>query len=256
MGKAITSLALGIALVSSSALAEPTAPFRDPVTGMELLYIPGGTFAMGCIGAWIERCFDNEKPAHEVTLSPFRLGRTEVTQAQWRAVMGDDPPDLKSKECGDNCPVESVAWDDVQEFIKKLNGMGEAKYRLPSEAEWEYACRSGGKEEIYAGGAQADELAWYESNSNRLPHPVASRSPNALGLHDMSGNVWEWVQDIYGSYSAPAVSDPVVESGGSDRLFRGGFFGSVQRQLRCTIRSRTSSSLKVNAIGFRLAMTP
>ncbi|WP_130472627.1 formylglycine-generating enzyme family protein [Candidatus Magnetaquicoccus inordinatus] len=258
MGEAVRGLIMVLALSCSAtvAAADPPSTFRDPVTGMELVNVPGGTFSMGCNLEWNDRCFDNEKPAHEVTLSAFRIGRSEVTQEQWRKVMGEDPADLSAKDCGGDCPVDSVAWDDVQEFIKKLNSMGEHKYRLPTEAEWEYACRSGGKEEIYSGANTADTVAWYNDNSKRELHPVGKRSANGFAVSDMSGNVWEWVQDIYGAYAAAAATDPVVESGGSDRIFRGGYFGSVSRHLRCTMRNRGSSSMKVNAIGFRLAMTP
>ncbi|MBF0183267.1 MAG: formylglycine-generating enzyme family protein [Magnetococcales bacterium] len=258
MRKGVSGLVLTLLMLHGGSAGSADAPsvFRDPITGIELLDIPGGTFSMGCAGEWTARCFDWEKPAHEVTLSSFRLARTEVTQAQWRKVMGEDPADLQAKECGDDCPVESVAWDDVQEFLKKLNSMGEHKFRLPTEAEWEYACRSGGKEESYSGGSDPDKVAWHESNSGRHVHPVGKMAANGFALHDMSGNVMEWVQDIYGAYAAAAATDPLVESGGSDRVFRGGFFSSVHRQLRCTMRNKNSSSLKVPTIGFRLAMTP
>jgi formylglycine-generating enzyme len=137
------------------------------------------------------------------------FGKYEVTQAQWEAVMGNNPAYFK--QCGESCPVESVSWNDVQEFIKKLNQQTGKTYRLPTEAEWEYAARSGGKSEKYSGGNNVDSVAWYNGNSGKQTHPVGRKQPNGLGIYDMSGNVWEWVEDIYSNsaYRAHNRNNPI-----------------------------------------------
>jgi len=169
----------------------------------EFVLIPTGSFMMGTsIGD------SNERPLHEVKFSrPFYLQKTEVSQGEWKKVMEDNPP--SSGKCGDNCPVSNVSWDDAKEFIKRLNAMeGTDKYRLPIDAEWEYACRAGTTAE-YSFGDDASNLgkyAWYGDNSKKSVHPVATKKPNAWGLYDMHGNVWEWVEDDYhrGYEGAPA----------------------------------------------------
>ncbi|MBF0161416.1 MAG: formylglycine-generating enzyme family protein, partial [Magnetococcales bacterium] len=182
----------------ASALAEPQAGERRLFDGMAFVWVPGGTFQMGC-GPWTDECTEAwEKPVHEVTLSGFWLGEREVTQGEWRAVMGLNPSSFSS--CGDDCPVEQVSWEDAQRFIQKLNARGEGMYRLPTEAEWEYGCRSAGKAEKYAGGGDLEGRAWYHKNSNRTPHPVGRRVANGLGLLDMSGNLYEWVYDGFAAY--------------------------------------------------------
>ncbi|MBF0623692.1 MAG: formylglycine-generating enzyme family protein [Magnetococcales bacterium] len=223
--------------------------------GMEFVRVTGGTFKMGCWGSGEGECFDDEKPAHEVKLGDYWLGKTEVTQKQWRAVMGSDPPELKFKGC-DDCPVEGVTWEDVQEFIEKLNGQGEWKYRLPTEAEWEYACRSGGKEETYAGGLDVDAVGWY-GNSEGKTHPVGQKAPNGLGLYDMSGNVWEWVSDWFddGYYASSPRDNPGGPSSGSYRVYRGGSWYYVARFLRCAVRGYDVPGPRRGYLGFRLART-
>jgi formylglycine-generating enzyme required for sulfatase activity len=193
-----------------AAIAPPSAPgqaWREPTTGMEFVPIPGGTYEQGC-GSWTSDCDDDEKPTRRVTLSPFWLGRTEVTQEQWTRVMGSNP----SRFQGEERPVEQVSWDDAQEFIRRLNAQSRgATFRLPTEAEWEYACRAGGKPVPYGtqGGELSPRLAKYDSRDGTVP--VGRYPPNALGLHDMSGNVWEWTQDVYdgNAYLSGTVTNPV-----------------------------------------------
>ena len=163
--------------------------------GMEFMLIPAGTFMMGS-----EKGYADEKPQHRVTISrPFYLGKYEVTQAQWEAVMGNNP----SRFDGRNNPVEQVSWEDVRVFIARLNAHeGHTRYRLPTEAEWEYAARAGSTSAYSFGddAARLGQYAWYGDNSGKTTHPVGQKLPNAWGLHDMHGNVWEWVQGWYGDY--------------------------------------------------------
>ena len=187
---------------------------NNPIAGMEFVRIPAGEFLMGSTSG------DNdEEPVTRVRISrAFELGKHEVTQAEWEAVMGSNPSAFD--ECGGDCPVEKVSWDEVQEFIGRLNALeGEARYRLPTEAEWEYAARAGTTADRYAGNL--DAIAWYGENSGARPHPVGRKAPNAFGLHDMLGNVWEWVQDWYGAYPGGSVTDPQGPASGSRRVDRG-----------------------------------
>ena len=186
-----------------------------PELRLDFVKIPAGEFTMGCSDGDID-CNDNERPAHRVAITKaFELGKYEVTQAQWQAVMGSNPSTMK----GDDRPVESVSKGDVQEFLAKLNQRADGnRYRLPTEAEWEYAARAGTKES-YAG--RLDEIAWYDGNSEDETHPVGKKKPNAWGLYDMQGNVREYVSDIYGAnyYSNSPAADPT----GPTAAQRGGF---------------------------------
>ncbi|MBF0165336.1 MAG: SUMF1/EgtB/PvdO family nonheme iron enzyme, partial [Magnetococcales bacterium] len=233
-----------------AAQIEMARHFEDPVTGMEFVLVPGGTFQMGC-DSWTSDCDDDEKPVHQVTLSGFWLGKTEITQGQWQAVMGSNPSKFSS--CGDQCPVEKVSWEDVQTFIKKLNARGDGKFRLPTEAEWEYACRSGGKEENYSGGKGVDQVAWYDGNSGHKTHPVGTRSANGLGLFDMSGNVYEWVQDWNTDYSSAAQTNPIYDSSGSYRVYRGGSWVYGASNTRCANRYSYTPDGRFHILGARLA---
>ncbi len=178
---------------------------------------------MGC-GAWDGECEDDEKPPRQVCLDPFRIGKYEVTQDQWERLMGYNPSWFGQ---GGRYPVENVSWNHAQQFIRRLNQMARARFRLPTEAEWEFAARSGGKREKYAGGSNVGDLAWYRDNAGSGSHPVGQKAPNGLGLHDMSGNVWEWSQDWYDrDYYTSEKSEPVWNPQGPDigasRVFRGG----------------------------------
>jgi formylglycine-generating enzyme required for sulfatase activity len=210
---------------------------------------------MGC-GDWDKNCRVNEKPAHKVCLKPFLISRYEVTQQQWRKIMGANPASFAK---GSDYPVESVSWRRVQQFIAKLNSMSSGKhvFRLPAEAEWEYACRSLGTQQVYAGGGDVAEAAWYRRNSKQHPHPVGAKKPNGLGLSDMSGNVAEWVQDDYDSefYANSSERNPVCEAGEAGlKVLRGGSWNSPAVDARCTARSFYYADQGGNMAGFRLVM--
>ena len=196
--------------------------------------------------------YDDEKPVHSVTLSSYSIGQTEVTQALWTAVMGSNP----SANKGDNLPVEKVSWNDCQTFITKLNQLTGQKFRLPTEAEWEYAARGGklSKGYKYSGSNTLSYVAWYTGNSSYKTHPVATKRPNELGLYDMSGNVWEWCQDWYGSYSSSTQSNPTGPSSGSHRVHRGGSWLIDARHCRVSYRGSDTPSNTNFIFGFRLAL--
>lgn len=197
--------------------------------------------------------FDEEKPAHKVTISrDYWMGKYEVTQAQWKAVMGNNPSFFSG--CGDDCPVENISWDDVQKFIRKLNSLqNDYNYRLPTEAEWEYACRAGTTGD-FAGNL--DAMAWYISNSEEKTHTVGQKSPNAWGLYDMHGNVWEWCQDWFylAYYSKSPEIDPIPapSNGSNTRVYRGGSWDYTVGNLRSANRNGNTPSYRKNNLGFRL----
>ena len=182
--------------------------------------------------------------------STIYIGRYEVTQAQWKAIMGSNPSMFK----GDNLPVEQVSWNDVQEFIHKLNAQTGKNYRLPTEAEWEFAARggNGSKGYRYSGSNTVGDVAWYIDNSNRTTHPVGTKSSNEWGIYDMSGNVFEWCSDWYGEYNSSAQTDPHGTSSGSYRVYRGGGWVNVAGYARVSFRRRWSDGSNLN-LGFRLA---
>ena len=208
---------------------------------------------MGC-GSQMSDCDDDEKPVHEICVDGFWMGKYEVTQGQWEKVIGSNPSRFKN---GNDYPVEKVSWNDAKEFIGKLNSLnnGQFKFRLPTEAEWEYACRSGGRPEKYAGGNDVDQVAWYSSNSGRSTHPVGTKAPNSLGIYDMSGNVWEWCEDIYSkdAYIKHQRNNPIYTGGGSSRVYRGGCWFYGPRYVRCVDRSKFVPDYRYSSLGFRLA---
>lgn len=198
----------------------------------------------------------NEKPVHTVCVSDFYLGKYEVTQGQWKKVMGANPSSFKSS---DDYPVETVSWNDAQEFIRKLNQMSGKNYRLPTEAEWEYAARSGGKKERWARTSNKYELgeyAWGKANSGNQTHPVGQKKPNDLGFYDMSGNLYEWVNDWYNEdyYKNSPKNNPQGPDRGSERVLRGGGWGSGARNERAAFRSKHNPAYRANFTGFRLGM--
>ena len=217
-----------------------------------MIRVEGGTFTMGATSEQGRDANDDEKPAHQVTLSSYYMGETEVTQALWQAVMGSNPSRLK----GDNRPVEMVSWEDCKTFISKLNSLTGKNFRLPTEAEWEYAARGGNKSQgyKYSGSNNLGHVAWYDGNSGDESHPVKTKSPNELGLYDMSGNVWEWCQDRYGSYSSSSQTDPIGASSGSPRVYRGGAWPYYANVCRVSIRDRHTPDLINSDLGFRLAL--
>ena len=217
--------------------------------GMEFVWVPAGEFRMGSKSS---EGYNDERPVTQVRISQgFYLGKYEVTQAQWQAVMGSNPS--RFDEYGPDCPVEMVSWDDVQEFIRRLNARsGGARYRLPTEAEWEYAARAGTTGDRYG---NLGAIAWYEDNSGDHTHPVGQKAPNAWGLHDMLGNVWEWVGDWYGDYPGGEVTDPRGPASGSQRVNRGGGWYGIARYCRASDRDLNSPGHRGLRLGFRLLRT-
>ena len=219
--------------------------FTSPTLRAEFVLVPAGTFQMGKSGK-----------QHQVTINkPFYMQKTHVTQGQWNKIMGSNPSFFKN--CGDDCPVENVSWNDVQEFISKLNNMeGTDKYRLPTETQWEYAARSGGKQEEFAGTSCESDLgdyAWYKVNSGNKTHPVGQKKPNGLGLYDMSGNVWQWV-NWYDNYTAGQY--PVGPSANSFQVRRGGSWLNDAEVCRTTYSHPDTPTFRSDRIGFRLARSP
>ena len=221
-----------------------------------MVFIKGGCFQMGDT---FGDGYAGEKPVHEVCVNDFYIGENEVTQGEWKALMDNNPSVNKG---GDDYPVDSTEWEDVQEFIKKLNVKTGKSYRLPTEAEWEYAARSGGKKDKFAGTSNESELkeyAWYYGNADNETHPVKQKKPNALGLYDMSGNVWEWASDLYdGSYYDISPKDnPKGPDNGMYHMLRGGSWYSVAKNARTTDRYWTDvgGGGTDTLYGFRLAMS-
>jgi formylglycine-generating enzyme required for sulfatase activity len=223
--------------------------------GMTFRLIPAGYFYIGS-QADEEGRYDNEQH-HQVTLSqPFSLQTTPVTQRQWQQVMGNNPSGFQ--DCGDDCPVEEVSWDDAQEFLGNLNRMEQTNtYRLPTEAEWEYACRAGSTTRFCCGDEEAElqDYAWYDENSEKKTHPVGQKQPNAWGLYDMHGNVWEWCQDWYRKYSVGPVTNPRGPDTGERRVLRGGSWNGIARNLRSAGRNDGNPGYRNSFIGFRVART-
>ncbi len=235
-----------------------------------MVFVEGGTFTMGATSEQGDDAYEHEYPTHRVTLSDYYIGETEVTQALWQAVMGSNPSYFK----GDNLPVEQVSYDDVKTFITKLNQKTGKTFRLPTEAEWEYAARGGKKSKgyKYAGSNNIDDVAWYYENSGnkRLnddtwnvdkvdnnhcrTHPVKTKRPNELGIYDMSGNVWEWCSDNYGAYSSSSQTNPTGPSSGSCRVYRGGSWLNDARGCRASDRYGDDLSYLLSNLGFRLAL--
>lgn len=242
---------------SGATTKEPeTASFKDPFTKMEFVRVSAGCFQMGDVFGDGKQ---EERPVHEVCLDDFYIGKYEVTQKQWMEVMGANPS--KFPDCGPQCPVEQVSWDDVSRFLDALNKKTGMKFRLPTEAEWEYAARSGGKNEKWQGGNDvsfADEYAWHYRNADKITHPAGQKKPNGLGLHDMNGNVWEWVEDIYdkAAYEKHPKKNPVLNAGQGERVVRGGSWGNLPQDVRNTLRLHDPQNYRYSNIGFRLAFSP
>lgn len=221
--------------------------------GMQFVLIPAGTFLMG--RGLAEEGDEDERPQHQVTLSqPFYLQTTPVTQGQWQRLMGENPSLFQ--ECGEDCPVENVSWHDAQEFLRKLNLREKTdQYRLPTEAQWEYACRAGSTQSYCFGDGEAElgQYAWYASNSQKGTHPVGRLKPNAWGLYDMHGNVYEWCQDWYEEYPNGPVTDPKGPTAGEYRVLRGGSWDGEAGDLRSAYRHRLTPGYRYGHEGFRVA---
>lgn len=235
----------------------------------DMVSVSGGAFTMGCKSEKRDGdCYECEKPPHEVRVAAFSIGRYEVTQAQWRAVIGSDPPELHNKGC-DECPVEQVSWNDIQDFIQKLNALTGKRYRLPSEAEWEYAARGGNqsKKRLYSGSKVINEVAWYEVNAlegnthgvQKTTRPVGTKKSNELGIFDMSGNVREWVEDCWhkqydGAPSNSRAWQQANEGDCSRRVLRGGSWFTDGFYSRVSDRDWGENEEKTHHYGFRLAL--
>lgn len=219
---------------------EPNEIKTNPIDGQPYVWIPPGKFRMGCSPGDAE-CHRDERPAHKVTITRgFWIGQTPITQAAWTRVMGENPSHFK----GEDRPVEQMSWEDAKKFCEK------AGMRLPTEAEWEYAARGGSGEVRY--GA-LEEIAWCSGNSGNQTHPVGKKKPNAWGLHDMLGNVWEWVNDWYGEYGAGAATDPPGPASGEHKVVRGGSWSDDPDVIRVSDRVGGEPSNRGNYIGFRCA---
>jgi formylglycine-generating enzyme required for sulfatase activity len=267
--------------------------WKEPVTGMEFVWVPEGCFMMGspltertaqleieekplwfralaaassilpygCVASKssYQSYFDNygyhedETPVHEVCLDGFWIGKYEVTQGQWEKILGNNPSYSKA---GEDYPVNKVSWNDVKQYVEELNRESCHTFLLPSEAQWEYAARSGGRQETYAGGNDVNRLAWYSGNSEGKAHRVGTKAPNGLGALDMSGNVGEWCEDAYDkdAYSRHARKNPVVTTGGSVRVVRGGSWNYGATDGRTSCRLRFLSDSRSRNIGFRLTI--
>jgi formylglycine-generating enzyme required for sulfatase activity len=233
-------------------IEETPKNFTEDLNGvkLEMIYLPGGEFTMG------SNDYDDEKPPHSVKLSPFFIGKYQVTQAQWKAVMKTNPSGWK----GDDLPVERVSWDDAAQFCEVISKLTGKTYRLPTEAEWEYACRAGSTTKYCFGDDEKSvgDYAWYYENSGGKTHPVGQKKPNALGLYDMHGNVWEWCSDWYsGGYYAECerqgtVTDPQGPSAGSHRVSRGGGWNFVAVGCRSASRINDAPGFRYDNLGFRL----
>ena len=217
----------------------------------DMVEVRGGTLMMGATSEQDE-ADDNEKPVHQVTVSSFYMGKTEVTQALWKAVTGGKP----SQFLGSLRPVENVSWEDCQDFIAKLNRLTGMHFRLPTEAEWEFAARGGIKSFCtqFSGSDDLDEVAWYYNNNDGQTHDVATKRPNELGLYDMSGNVWEWCSDWYADYSSASQTNPTGPISGSERVLRGGSWCGNARYCYVFARDGYYPDARYYYIGLRLAL--
>lgn len=285
-GKALTIKAYLEKIEAPAAQIVPVPPapterragdtWTEPTTGMEFVWVPGDCFQMGC-GSWTDNCNDDEKPVHEVCVDGFWMGKYEVTVKQYmqfvRETRSNEPEwleqgsDYNIKTGSDNHykkmgnaltaedhPIVGVSWHNGQAFAKWLTQKGHGRFRLPTEAEWEYAARSGGKNEKYAGSGNIDSVAWYSSNSNNRTHKVGTKSPNGLGIYDMSGNVWEWCKDRYDKeyYSKSPERNPEGASSGSARVRRGGGWGNSASFCRSAYRSYDAPGYRNRNLGLRL----
>ena len=222
-----------------------------------MIAVEGGTFQMGATSEQGSVAYDSEKPVHSVALSDYYIGETEVTQELWQAVMGSNPSNFSGYP---QRPVEQVSWNDCQEFITKLNNLTGKNFRLPTEAEWEYATRGGIKSQgyKYSGSYKIGNVAWYYDNSSSKTHDVKTKQANELGIYDMSGNVWEWCQDWYGSYNSGSQTNPTGPTSGSYRVYRvyrGGGWGGDAGSCRVSLRNFDNPDYRNNNLGLRLSLS-
>lgn len=234
------------------------ADFIEPMTNIPFIFVKGGRFEMGDT---FGDGFENEQPVHTVEVDDFYLGKYLVTQSEWQTIMGNNPSHFK---LSDTHPVETINWHDIHEFINQLNKQSDSTFRLPTEAEWEYAARSGGKKEKWAGTndpQQATDYGWFDRNSDLTGNPseittqpVGLKKPNGLGFFDMSGNVYEMVQDVYAenAYELHETHNPNHKGPGTDRVLRGGSWYGYYTLMRCSDRSIYGINHRERYVGFRL----
>lgn len=228
--------------------------FQANGVSFTMIGVQGGTFRMGCSKREDSNADSDESPTHSVTLDSYYIGETEVTQELWEAVMDYNPSEF---QYDNQLPVEFVSWEDCKEFIRRLNNITQKEFRFPSEAEWEYAARGGHRaiSATYAGSNSISAVGWYKGNSNGITHPVKSKSPNTLGIYDMSGNLWEWCQDWQGPYSSSAANNPTGPDYGSSKILRGGAWNGGPKNCRLSNRDGRTTDYASNRLGLRLALT-
>ena len=251
-GVLTTNTSSSVASGTSSSGNTITIPVKNGIS-IDMVRVEAGTFTMGAT-AEMKDPFDWEKPTHQVTLTnDYFIGKYEVTQALWQAVMGNNPSYFK----GGNLPVEQVSWDDCQEFLSKLNSITGKKFRLPTEAEWEYAARGGKKSRgyQYSGSNNLSDVAWYDRKSNNKTHAVGTKQSNELGIYNMSGNVCEWCQDLFEEYSSSSQVNPTGANSGSHRVFRGGSWNGYARYCRSSFRNSISPDGRGYCLGLRLVLS-
>ena len=221
---------------------------------VKMIKVDGGVFFMGATNEHGSEAKDWEKPVHQVNLNSFYIGETEVTQALWEAVMGQNPSSFR----GDNLPVDNVSWDDCVQFCQLLSQKTGKRFRLPTEAEWEFAARGGNQSNHYkyAGSDNLYDVAWCINNSDNIPHVVKTKKPNELGIYDMTGNVWEWCGDWYARYDGCFQDNPMGPSSGKFRVHRGGGWLNSPLYCRVSYRYYAKQGRRNNFRGFRLAMDP
>ena len=252
MASSSTSGASSNMVGSSTSGSVITIPVKDGIS-IEMVKVEAGSFNMGATPE-MKSPYKDEKPVHRVTMTnDYYIGRYEVTQALWQAVMGSNPSKFK----GDDLPVETVNWGDCQDFISKLNAMTGKRFCLPTEAEWEYAARGGKKSRgyKYSGSKTLGDVAWYEGNSGSKTHAVGTKQPNELGIYDMTGNVYEWCQDWYGSYSSSPQTNPIGAVSGSRRVRRGGCWCYSARDCRTSYRRGNTPDFRYFDLGLRLVLS-
>lgn len=233
---------------------------------MKMKYVQGGSFMMGCTSEQGGDCESDEKTLRRVTVSDYYIGVFEVTQGQWEKVMGTSVTQQRNKKnpslslvgTGSDYPMYYVSWEEAMAFCRELSRQTGKTYTLPTEAQWEYAARGGNQPDgsKYSGSYSVDAVAWYDGNSGSSTHPVGTKRPNALGLYDMSGNVYEWCLDWYGDYSDYDTENPTGASSGSYRVLRGGCWGSRAQGCRVSYRGNGSPDGRGNIFGFRVVLVP
>ena len=259
-GAVVAAISLGVSSKDSRGIAAEQSTYTPEVktftangVSFQMVEVRGGTFRMGATSEQGSDAYDGEKPVHNVTLSNYYIGKYEVTQELWQTVMGGNPSEFK----GAKRPVECVSWYDCQAFISKLNNLTGKNFRLPTEAEWEYAARGGSKSlgYKYSGSNDLNSVAWFGDNSGDTTHDVGTKQPNELGIYDMSGNVWEWCNDWFGSYSSNSQTNPTGPSSGSGRVFRGGSSGGNAWGCRSSVRCSGVPGSSGGGLGLRLALS-